>query len=117
MLRIKPEPTFSAEIKVTVPGQEEPGTIYLTFNYKTAQELDEHYDKFKPKEGEKGAKLSKRELAKYNAQVMFGLIEGWDLGEEYSLKNLTEFFTNYSVAPLEITAEYQRLLYTSRVKN
>ena len=102
MLKINPDPTFTVDVEITIPGKRETGTIPLTFKYLTRDELRVFWDDNK---------------GKPDTEVMSQLILGWGLGEEFTQGNLETFFKNYPVAAIEIAGDYQRLLLESRVKN
>lgn len=114
MLKLNPNPTFADDVEITVPGQKEPGTISLTFKYRSRKEFSEFMDWM-------GEKLDKDgNVVAPGASVSAAFPEfviGWDLPEEYTLENVAIFLNNYPAAYGEIFAHYCRSLFESRIKN
>ena len=40
MLKVNPEPLFTIDVEITVPGQKEPGSLSITFVYKNKESLE-----------------------------------------------------------------------------
>lgn len=114
MLKLNPNPTFSDEIEITVPGQKEPGSISLTFKYRSRKEYVEFLSSLE-EEKDKAEKVVKP--GKTVAEALPEFVLGWDLPEEFTAKNVAIFLNNYPAAYGEIFAAYSRLLFESRVKN
>lgn len=102
MLKLNPNPTFSDEVEITVPGQKEPGAINLTFKYRSRKEYGEFLTWLEDKTV---------------SEAMPEFVIGWDLPEEFTAENVSIFLNNYPAAYGEIFAAYSRLLFESRVKN
>jgi hypothetical protein len=101
MLKINPDPQFVAEVEITVPGQEETGTITLKFKYMGRKELKKLWDESESDE-----------------VLLQGVVLGWeDMDVEFSPENLTIFLDNYPAAAVEIVQAYTRKLFESKVKN
>lgn len=103
MLKITPDPTFKADVKISVPGQEEPAIVKMVFVYKTRVEMFEFLEAQKEKP-----------LTDTLAEVITDW-EGFD--QKYSKENLVLFLENYPAASLEIWTAYNKQLFESRVKN
>jgi len=104
MLKITPDPKFTTEVKITVPGVAEPVTVKLTFKYRTRKEMLTFL------ESEKEKQLPET--------IANDVVLGWDgFDAEFSKENLSLFLENYPAAAMEIWVEYNRQLYESRVKN
>lgn len=128
MLKINPDPQFQADVEITVPGQEETGTISLTLKYRTREAVVEFWERAagKKEAGIKGKKKeavasNKKETAAFNkkeADTFLDFVEGWEgLDAEFTRENVDIFLRNYPMASREIVMEYNRLLLESRVKN
>lgn len=103
MLKINPNPEFTADVEITIPGQEKSGKMSLTFKYKTKSELVEFWDLVKDKT---------------DVEALEEFCVGWDgIDAEFTPENIEKFFNNYPASAREIVTEYQRLLLESRVKN
>jgi hypothetical protein len=109
MLKINLEPTFTNDVEITVPGQPEPGTIPLTFKYRSRKDYVDLIDSFDEK------KTKKKPKALHVAFQDFVL--GWGLDEEFNPKNIETFLGNYPAAYQEIFTHYSKMLLVSRVKN
>jgi hypothetical protein len=116
MLKLTPKPTFEADVAITVPGEQEPGRITLTFNYMPKQAVQEFFKKHQPEFNKKTGKLTKE--ASKDDVMLREMISGWKgMDVEYSHENLSIFLDNYPAAAGEIVKEYHRLVLESRVKN
>jgi hypothetical protein len=103
MLKLTPKPTFEADVKLTVPGQAEPGTITVTWKYMPKKALLDFF------EAKKGAD---------DAEALHELIAGWKgIDAEYNADNLKALLDNYPAAALELMTAYQKQVFESRVKN
>lgn len=114
MLKLNPNPTFSDEIEITVPGQKEPGAISLTFKYRSRKEYAEFLASL---EEEKDAAGKVVKSGKTVAEALPEFVLGWDLPDEFTAETVAIFLDNYPAAYGEIFAAYSRLLFESRVKN
>lgn len=125
MLKLNPNPTFEANVEITVPGQEETGTISLTFKYRSSKEYWAWVESIKEqkepdkldKEGKvlKQGKVIRKEKTAFEAFLEF--VEGWELPEKFTKENVEIFLNNYPMAYAEIVGSYVKLLLGSRVKN
>jgi len=103
MLKLNPNPTFEAEVRITVPGEAEPQTVTLTFAYKAKSELAEYL---------------KGMVGKTDAQALQGVVVGWSgVDTEFSAEALATLLDNYHAAPGEIIEGYIKALAESRAKN
>lgn len=112
MLKITPDPTFSADVKITVPGQEKPGTIPLTFKYMGSSEFKKFADQFL-EITEEDVKHKKDPTPDH----FMDFVEKWGLEEEFTKKNVEIFMNNYPAAFFEILLKYRELAHRSRLKN
>ena len=108
MLKLNPDPTFTDDVEITVPGQKEPGTIPMTFKYRSRTEYKEFLD---------GLEEKKKGKEKTFPAVFSEFVLGWGLEEEFNSKNIETFLDNYPVAYQEIFTFYSKMLLVSRVKN
>jgi hypothetical protein len=114
MLKITPDPTFTDDVELTVPGQKEPGTISMTFKYRSRKGYQELLESLEEKKNDKG-KVTRKE--KTFAEALPEFVLGWGLEEEFNPKNIDIFLNNYPVAYQEIFTHYSKMLLVSRVKN
>ena len=114
MLKITPDPKFSADVQITIPGQEKPESLPLTFRYMNRLQYVELLSSFEEEKDKKG-KVIKEGKTQIEAFPEFVL--GWGLEEEFVKENIELFLNNYPAAYREIFSAYSRLLIESRVKN
>lgn len=114
MLKLNPNPTFSDEVEITVPGQKEPGTLNLTFKYRNRKEYGEFLASLEEKKDEDGNVVVP---GKTVSEALPEFVLGWDLPEEFNAENVAIFLNNYPAAYGEIFAAYSRLIFESRLKN
>ena len=110
MLKLNPNPTFDATVKVTVPGQQEPDELDLTFRYRGKKAMAELWEKYKQSD-KKAKKLT-------DVDLFLDMATGWKMPDaEFSRENVEIFLDNYPAAANEISLEYTKLNLGSRVKN
>ncbi len=109
MIRLNPDPTFDALVKLTVPGQPEPVGVPMTFRHMAGDKLPEWF-------------ASSRE--KNKADALDEIIAGWSgvTGDDgtavpYSKDALATLLNNYQPATAEILRAWQLELSSSLVKN
>lgn len=103
MLKLNPKPTFDADVKITVPGQTEAGTIKLTFKYMPKKAWADFLESHK---------------SDLDDVVIPELIVGWKgMDVDYTTENLGIFLDNYPASASEIIHAYIKLVLESRVKN
>lgn len=110
MLKINPDPTFTADVSITVPGQGEPGIISLTFKYMCKADVVAFWANIE----------SKREADKNltEAEVFETFVTDWGgVDAEFNKENIELFLGNYPAASREIVLRWQSLLLESRIKN
>lgn len=103
MLKINPNPQFTADVQISEPGNPEPTTVKITFNYKKRKDLAAFVEKL----DERGAEKSLQEI-----------ISGWEgIDAECTPKNIELLAQNYPAAAGEIFTAYYREIFASKVKN
>lgn len=107
MLKLNLDPSFTADVQVTVPGQTEPGTVKLTLKYMNRSNYLLFLDSLKEKKGKTVPQ----------DQALLDFVLGWDLAEEFNLENVKIFLDNYPCAFHDIFQQYSQLLMNSRIKN
>jgi len=125
MLKLNPNPTFEAEVEITVPGQQETGTVKLTFKYlgrKEYRAMVDSWDEVKePDKLDKGGKIIKEgkviKPATLKEDAFLQIVTSWDLPEPFNLENVQIFLNNYPAAYMDIFTQYSKLLLQSRLKN
>ena len=103
MFKLIPDPTFTEDIELTVPGQIKTGTLKITFKYKTEDELEE---------------FTNRVEGKPFNEVLPEIMVGWSgIPQEYNEENLTTLLKHYPMGGFEIYQAYFMLIKGTRVKN
>ena len=115
MLKLNPKPTFDADVKITVPGQSEAGTMKLTFKYMPKKALFEFFEAHRAKYDDDGEVVKE---ASADEVMLADIIVGWKgMDAEYNQGNLKIFLDNYPAAAGEIIVAYNKFVLESRVKN
>jgi hypothetical protein len=102
-LTLKANPTFTAEVKIPVPGGA-PEAVKVTFKHKTQKQLEE----FSTGEGAKDRK---------DDQTVLEIASGWDIEAPFTADSLNEFFQNYHGAAKAIVTTYMAELTQVRLGN
>lgn len=109
MFKLTPNPTFSAQVPLSVPGLPEPLKVAITFRHKTKPALQAWMRDGRGKD---------------DAALLHELIVGWEgmtdadgADVPYSLTALNDLLANYWCASDEITAAYLYELKESKRKN
>ena len=98
--KLKPNPTFKADVTIPVPG-DEPGIVTFTFKHRPIKEL---------------ADLEKVE-GKHISQFLLEITEGWALSDEFNQSNVETLLDNYPRAGEAIMKAYYAELLGNREKN
>jgi len=105
MFKIIPDPTFKADVLLTVPGQADQVKVNMTFRHKDRAALIE-LDK------------SLRDKKTKVEDILVDLIEDWDgINSPCDKESITAFCYNYVAAPLEVINAYKDELIQSKIKN
>lgn len=109
MIKLKPDPTFSAPVLLTVPGQAEPVEITMTMRHMAADQV---------------SKWLADNDTRPSLDALAEIIVGWDgvLDESeqpvpYSTEALATLLNNYRAATPEIVVAWIREMGASRLKN
>jgi hypothetical protein len=103
MLKLNPDPEFTAPVNITVPGRDKPETITLTFKYRGKKELNDFWA------GNKGRE---------DADILMDIVTGWKgIDAEFNKENVVVFLNNYPAFAGELALAYSKYCLESRVKN
>jgi len=103
MLKINPNPQFTAEVPLSEPGKKKPTIVKMTFKYKNRKELIEFGERTKDKPVE---------------EALEEILVGWEgIDAEFNQENMVMLVQNYLPAGLEILRAYHEELIVSRTKN
>lgn len=115
MLKLNPKPTFDADVKITVPGQSEAGTMKLTFRYLPKAESRALMKRLVEEKDENGDVVQK---AITEDELVSEIVVGWKgIDADFNAENLLTFLNNYPAAAWDIINAYSHLVHESRVKN
>lgn len=110
MFKIVANPTFSCPVKLSVPGEDAPGAVRITFRHKGARDLHRWL-----------ASALERET---DVDFLDEVIEGWqgvfgadDAPVPYTKAALAQLLDAYPAAGKEITQAYNRQLADARAGN
>ena len=99
-LKLNPDPTFVAGVRIPVPGGEA-DPVAFTFKHRTREQVAEW--------------LQKQEAS--DADAVMGCAVGWDLADEFSAENVGRLCNNYPGAAGAIVIAYLEELRGARAKN
>jgi len=109
MFKITPNPTFTTDAELHVPGEELPGKIKVTFKYLNPDQLKA----WQVKHGRNSV-----------VEALQEVITAWDGVEDdagnqvpFSADNLNKLMTNYQTAGADLTNAFLRELLGARRKN
>lgn len=103
MFKITPDPIFTADVELSVPGKPGTATVQITFKYQTKDQLVSF-----------GEMVNEEPIDK----VLAHIIKGWEgIDAECTPENISLMIANHVRAGNEILKAYYRELYASRVKN
>jgi hypothetical protein len=102
-LKLQPNPTFTAKVDITVPGQDKPARVEVTFRHLARSKIKDYF-----------AHLE----GKTDAEALGEIITDWaGIDEKYSQEALLELLENYPAAGGELFACFRTNLMESRQKN
>ena len=103
MLTLDPNPTFDAQVKLTVPGASAPATVGITFKYQAKSQLDSWLADI---------------VSKPDAEALADVVIGWsEIAAPFTPENLGKLLDKYPASGRELLDAYFRNLVESRVKN
>ncbi|HEY0684765.1 MAG TPA: phage tail assembly chaperone [Steroidobacter sp.] len=110
-VRLQPEPTFEAPVKIHVPGKGEL-EMNWTFRYRNAEEVLKFQRKWTGGEG------SRKKTDDFDSiGYIMDMAAGWELTEEFNKKNVETFFRNYPTSATKVVSTYFEELAGARRKN
>ena len=103
MLKLCPNPTFEAEVKITVPGQTAPESVFFTFR---------HFDKSMMSDFVGRAKDMD------DITAVSEVVAGWrEIDQPFTAENLALLLKNFPASAGEIMRVFYRESLESRAKN
>jgi hypothetical protein len=103
MFKLQPNPTFSSKVKLSVPGNEAPQTVTITFKHLSRPQIKSYFTALE---------------GKTDAEALGEIVTDWaGIDAKYSPENLQELLENYPTAAEELFSAYRRELMESRAKN
>lgn len=120
MIRIVPNPTFTCDVPLSVPGTDKPVSIKLTYRHKGRKALNEYQARAVDLAMQADANDAAQQFGAYVGEV----VEGWtgvldadDKPLPYSADNLARLLEAYPAAGAEIVRCYSRQLSHARSGN
>ncbi|WP_460033847.1 phage tail assembly chaperone [Megalodesulfovibrio paquesii] len=103
MLKLTPDPQFTAKVGITVPGQDAPAQITVTYKYMTRSQAQAW-----------GQGLGE----KTDNEALADVVLGWEgVDAPYSRETLDQLLDAYPAAGLELLTAFRQNLLESRRKN
>lgn len=120
MFRIVPNPTFTTDVLLSVPGSDTPVAIKLTFRHKTRAQLQAYQARAIDLAMQADAPDAQEQFTAYVAEI----VEGWigvvgadDKPLPYTPANLAQLIQAYPAAGNEIVRRYTQQLSHARAGN
>jgi hypothetical protein len=103
MLKLCPNPTFDAQVKITVPGQVAPEPVTIVFKYMPKAEMKDFMERIQ---------------GKPDAEVLAEVVLGWsDVDQPFTPANLQLLIDNFPASGGEIMRVFFSEHLESRAKN
>lgn len=103
MLKLCPNPTFEAEVKITVPGQPAPEPVFITFKHFDKMAMSEFVDRAKDQD---------------DFTSVSEVVLGWrEIDQPFTAENLELLLKNFPASAGEIMRVFYRESLESRAKN
>lgn len=103
MLKLTPDPTFTTEVSISVPGQSDPERVMMEFRYQDRSAMTTWLEESK-------------EQSDFDA--LSAIVVGWsEVDTPFSGDALQRVLDAYPTAAGEIFRAYAREVYESKVKN
>ena len=103
MLKLCPNPTFEAEVKITVPGQPAPESVFITFKHFDKTAMSEFMDRAKDQD---------------DFTSVSEVVLGWrEIDQPFTPENLALLLKNFPASAGEIMRVFYRESLESRAKN
>jgi hypothetical protein len=110
MFTLTPNPTFTTDVNLTVPGAAEPVKLTVTFRHKGRKSLADWIKRPKVM-ADAGSPVN-------DAQYLNEIIAGWEGPDQpYSIEALDELLDAYQPSGQELFEAYVHALTESRAKN
>ena len=100
-LNLQSNPTFKCKVAIPVPGGE-PVPVEIEYRHHSVSSINKFWEEHS------GAA---------NVEVVWLLVAGWDLEDEYNRDNLQALLDNYPGAAAEIVGSFTAELYNARRGN
>lgn len=102
-LKLQPNPTFNSVVALSVPGQDKPAKVTVTFKHLSRPKIKDFFGNLE---------------GKTDADALGEIMVGWEgIDEKYSLEALAELTDNYPAAAGELFEQFRKDLLESRAKN
>jgi len=99
-LKLNPDPTFTAPVRIPVPGGEA-DPVQLTFKHRTREQVADFL----------------RDKDTSDSDAVLNCVVGWDLADEFNAENVGRLCNNYPGAAGAIVIAYLEELRGARAKN
>ncbi len=105
MFKLTANPTFKSQVHISIPGQDKPGVIMVTFKHQSKEQLKAFYDGLRNSDDDDLTHLMK-------------IISGWDgVDTPFSEEALDALLNQFPAAARELFAAYSAELLESKRKN
>lgn len=102
-LKLQPNPTFTAQVAISIPGSDKPAKVSVTFKHLSRPQIKEFFGNLD---------------GKTDSAALGEIITGWDgIDEKFSPESLADLLDNYPAAGGELFEQFRKELLESRTKN
>jgi len=114
-LKLNLNPTFKADVDVTVPGVENSSKVQMVFKYRDQPTFRAWLDGLSEQRDETGIVIRE---AKTFTEAFMDFVAAWPgVDAEFNAETVEAFLGSYPAAYVEIFGQYSKLLFGSRIKN
>ena len=99
---LNPAPTFTAPVKIPVPGYSEPAEVVFTFKHRTKEQYNAFLDQVKDME---------------DVEAIKAVATAWGLPDNFSDENIALFVQNYIAGGRSVIETYLTELTKARAGN
>lgn len=103
MFKLNPNPTFSARVPLSIPGQAKPSTVDIEYRHFSKTAIKSFFENLE---------------GKTDAEALHQIIVGWKgFDEAFSEEALAVLVDNYPTAATELFTAFRKELMEAREKN
>lgn len=105
MFKLQPNPTFTAKVFLSIPGETQPKAVRFTFRHKTREQFKAWLESLEGRQ---------------DKETLLDIVAGWDRADidcDFSAEAFAALLDNFPASGSEIFDAYRREALESRRKN